>query len=99
VPQDRTPTQIRRGEKGIWQRRYWEHMIRGHTDMERHRSLIYTAPVLAGLCARPTLWPHSSLHRDLRAAVPSAAAQASGAGGRHLTHAAPQMEVLEPTAL
>lgn len=53
-----------RGEKGIWQRRFWEHMIRDAADLDRHRRLIHSAPVQAGLVARPQDWPFSSVHRD-----------------------------------
>ncbi|WP_377508115.1 transposase [Octadecabacter sp. R77987] len=53
-----------RGEKGIWQRRFWEHMIRDAADLARHRRMIHAAPVTAGLVARPQDWPFSSVHRD-----------------------------------
>lgn len=58
------PSKVRRGEKGIWQRRFWEHLIRDREDLARHRSLILTAPVAAGLAACPQDWPYSSVHRD-----------------------------------
>ncbi len=66
MPAGRTLTQIKRGEKGIWQRSYWEHQIVDKADFERHRDLIYLSPVHAGLCPRPQDWLHCSLHRDLR---------------------------------
>ncbi len=91
MPPDRTPAQIRRGEKGIWQRRYWEHVIRDAQDYERHRALIYLSPVHAGLCPRPQDWPHTSLHRDLRAGLSHPAPVGHGAGDLPLTrHAAPK---------
>ncbi len=65
MPPHRTLTQIQRGEKGIWQRRYWEHQIHDEADFTRHRNLIYQSPVHAGLCPTPQDWPHTSLHRDL----------------------------------
>lgn len=89
MPPDRTPTQIRRGEKGIWQRRYWEHHIRDAADLARHRDLIYLSPVHAGLCATPQDWPHSSLHRDLAAGQPAPAPIGHGAAGLHLTPVTP----------
>jgi putative transposase len=63
----RTPAQIKRGEKGIWQRRFWEHLIRDADDLAAHRAMIRDAPVHAGLVARPQDWAWTSLHRDLAA--------------------------------
>ena len=64
APEDLSRTQLRRGEKGIWQRRFWEHVIRDAGDYERHRAHVLTAPVREGLVARPGDWRHSSIHRD-----------------------------------
>lgn len=63
-PAYRTPGQIQRGEKGIWQKRYWEHQIVDAADFARHRAMIHHSPVQAGLCEAPRAWPYSSLHRD-----------------------------------
>jgi len=54
------------GERGIWQRRYWEHLIRDANDLERHVDYIHYNPVKHGHVARPIDWPHSSLHRFVR---------------------------------
>jgi putative transposase len=62
----RTPRQIAKGEKGIWQRRFWEHLIRDAEDFARHRQMILESPVLAGLAPRPDAWRWSSVHRDRR---------------------------------
>ncbi|MEP1963783.1 REP-associated tyrosine transposase [Tateyamaria sp.] len=56
---------LRPGEKGIWQRRFWEHAIRDKDDFEAHRHMIFSAPVQAGLVRRPIDWPHSSVHRAI----------------------------------
>ena len=40
---------IKRAEKGIWQRRFWEHMIRDQDDCDMYAHLIATAPLRAGL--------------------------------------------------
>ena len=43
-------------EKGIWQRRYWEHTIRDDADLERHIDYIHFNPVKHGyVCARRRL--------------------------------------------
>lgn len=65
-PATASPSKARRGEKGIWQRRFREHLIRDDLDFAAHRAFALNAPVLAGLVARPQDWAHSSLHRDLR---------------------------------
>lgn len=57
---------LRPGEKGVWQRRFWEHVIRDGQDYAAHRRMIYTAPVQAGLVNRPEAWPLSSIHRAIR---------------------------------
>ncbi len=86
MPAYRTPLQIKRGEKAIWQRRYWEDQIRDAADFARHRDLIYQSPVHAGLCATPQDWPHSSLHRDLaKGAVAPAPIGHASAARLHLT--------------
>ena len=37
-----------RGERGIWQRRYWEHLIRDERDLNRHIDYIHYNPVKHG---------------------------------------------------
>jgi putative transposase len=32
----RSPSRAAKGERGIWQRRYWEHLIRDERDLARH---------------------------------------------------------------
>jgi putative transposase len=49
-------------ERGIWQRRYWEHQIRDEADLARHVDYIHYNPVKHGLVAHPVDWPHSTLH-------------------------------------
>ena len=50
-------------ERGIWQRRYWEHQIRDDGDLQRHVDYIHFNPVKHGWVRRAADWPHSSLHR------------------------------------
>jgi putative transposase len=54
----------RRG--GIWQRRYWEHVICDDRDFERHVDYIHYNPVKHGLVRRAIDWPWSSFHRYVR---------------------------------
>src|SRR5262245_38041422 len=58
-----------RNERGIWQRRFWEHMIRDETDYSRHVEYCYINPLKHDLVARVNDWPFSSFHRDVRAGI------------------------------
>ncbi len=60
---DRSASKHAKREKGIWQRRFWEHQIRDETDLERHVDYIHFNPVKHGLVERVADWPHSSFHR------------------------------------
>lgn len=53
----------RRGERGIWQRRYWEHLIRDEADFRAHMDYVHINPVKHGLVACVAEWPHSTFHR------------------------------------
>lgn len=53
-------------ERGIWQRRFWDHLIRNEADYRQHVAYCWANPVKHGLVARPTDWPYSSIHRDIR---------------------------------
>jgi len=59
----RSASQRTKREKGIWQRRYWEHAIRNDPDLLRHIDYIHFNPVRHGLVSRVADWPHSSFHR------------------------------------
>jgi putative transposase len=58
-----------RGERGIWQRRYWEHTIRDENDFSRHVDYIHINPVKHGLVPRVGDWPYSSFHRMVKLGV------------------------------
>ena len=56
----RSESRLRKGERGIWQRRYWEHLIRNDQDYSRHVDYIHYNPVKHGLVAQPRDWPYST---------------------------------------
>jgi putative transposase len=58
-----SPSRARRSERGLWQRRYWEHAIRNEEDFRRHLDYIHYNPVKHGYVAKPIDWPYSSLHQ------------------------------------
>jgi len=60
VPRDR------RGERRLWQKRFWEHTIRDDEDLRRHVDYCHYNPVKHGWAARPVDWPYSSIHRFVR---------------------------------
>jgi putative transposase len=62
-PRERSASKARKREKGIWQRRYWEHAIRDDADLERHVDYIHFNPVKHRHVTRVVDWPHSSFHR------------------------------------
>jgi putative transposase len=53
-------------ERGIWQRRYWEHQIRNDDDLAKHVDYIHFNPVKHGHVSAPIDWPHSSIHQHIR---------------------------------
>jgi putative transposase len=55
--------QQKRGERGIWQRRYWEHFIRDNNDYHRHLDYLHYNPVKHGYAMRVADWPYSTFHR------------------------------------
>ncbi|NGY04896.1 REP-associated tyrosine transposase [Solimonas terrae] len=59
----------KKGERGIWQRRFWEHAIRDEADFDRHVDYIHFNPVKHGYVANVVDWPHSSFHRHVRRGV------------------------------
>jgi putative transposase len=56
-------TREARGERGIWQRRYWEHLIRDEADYRAHMDYVHINPVKHGLVKCVADWPHSTFHR------------------------------------
>lgn len=60
----RLPSSYRlRRERGLWQRRYWEHTLRDERDFGAHADYIHYNPVKHGLCESPGEWPYSTFRR------------------------------------
>jgi putative transposase len=55
-----SPSRTAKGERAIWQRRYWEHTIRDERDFQAHLDYIHINPVRHGLVAAARDWPHST---------------------------------------
>jgi putative transposase len=61
--ESRSASRIAKGERGIWQRRFWEHTIRDEADFGRHVSYVHFNPVKHGLVGNAWDWPFSSFRR------------------------------------
>jgi REP-associated tyrosine transposase len=59
-------SRLRKRERGIWQRRYWEHTLRDDDDFARHVDYIHFNPVKHGYVAEASAWPFSSFRRMVR---------------------------------
>jgi len=51
-----------KGERGIWQRRFWEHLIRDEKDYENHVNYIHYNPVKHQHVKQAVEWPYSTIH-------------------------------------
>ena len=61
-----TDSKRKHREATIWQRRFWEHMIRDEDDLRRHMDYIHFNPVKHGLVKRVRDWPYSTFHRCVK---------------------------------
>jgi putative transposase len=59
----------KRGERGIWQRRFWEHTIGNEADYLAHVHYVHLNRLKHGLVAHVKDWPYSSFHRYVKAGV------------------------------
>ena len=61
-----TQSRIKRRESTLWQRRFWEHLIRDEQDLSRHVDYVHYNPVKHGYVTHVAQWPHSTFHRYVR---------------------------------
>ncbi|AGA91584.1 transposase [Thioflavicoccus mobilis 8321] len=68
IPADErgSASRSRKRERGIWQRRFWEHLIRDEKDLEQHLSYVHYNPVKHGHARQAADWPYSSFHLFVR---------------------------------
>jgi putative transposase len=57
------PPVNRHGERGIWQRRFYEHTVRTEAELQSIVDYIHNNPVKHGHAPQASDWPHSSVHR------------------------------------
>ena len=67
----KTPSASRqiKKEQAVWQRRFWEHLIRDEQDFVKHVEYIHYNPVKHGLVKAPKNWEYSSFHRYVREGI------------------------------
>ncbi len=65
----RSAVRQRRQERGIWQRRYWEHTIRDDLDYARLMDYLHYNSVKHGYVTQVKDWPYSSFHALVKAQV------------------------------
>ena len=65
------PSEVRKRKKeqAIWQRRFWEHLIRDDDDYKTHVEYIHYNPVKHNLAAAPIYWEYSSFHKYVQKGV------------------------------
>jgi putative transposase len=62
-------SRARKSERGIWQRRFWEHTIRDDEGFATRFDYIHYNPVKHGYVKEVKDWPFSSFHRYVKLGV------------------------------
>lgn len=65
----RARSREKKRERGIWQRRFWEHIILDDKDYEHHVNYIHFNPVKHGYVINPSDWKFSSIHRFIKQGI------------------------------
>jgi putative transposase len=66
IGERRSAARRRSGERGIWQRRFWEHAIRDSEDFAAHVDYVHFNPVKHGYVGHAADWPHSTFRACVR---------------------------------
>jgi putative transposase len=67
--EERSESRRLKGERGIWQRRYWEHTLRDEDDVGRHCDYIHYNPVKHRYVQSVENWPFSSFRKFVRSGL------------------------------
>lgn len=59
----------KRGEQEVWQRRFWEHLIRDEKDFEKHCHYIHYNPVKHGYVKAPKDWQFSTFNKFVKRGI------------------------------
>ena len=63
------PSRIKKRERGIWQRRYWELFIRDEKDYQTHVDYIHYNPVKHGYVPKASDWKYSTIHKYIELGI------------------------------
>ena len=66
----RSPVRRQTGERGVWQRRFWEHAILDDADDAAHMDQVHFNPVKHGYVTLPGDWPYSTFHACVARGTP-----------------------------
>jgi len=69
LPRPQNLSRQTRREGTLWQRRFWEHLIRDELDLQRHIDYIHYNPVKHGYVSKVTDWPYSTFHRYVQDSI------------------------------
>ncbi|MEK9149534.1 MAG: transposase [Candidatus Desantisbacteria bacterium] len=69
---EKSESMLDKQEKGVWQRRFWEHCIRDQDDYKRHLDYIHYNPVKHGLVSKAIDWPYGSFKQYVAQGIYSA---------------------------
>jgi putative transposase len=61
-----TVSRLRQGERGVWQRRYWEHSVRDEEDLKMCVDYVHWNPKKHGHAVNIRDWQWSSFHRYVK---------------------------------
>jgi putative transposase len=62
-------SRTKRRERGIWQRRFWAHLITDQDDLNNHLDYVHWNPVKHGVVRQVIDWPHSSFQKFVETGV------------------------------
>ena len=62
-------SRIKHRESTIWQRRYWEHMVRDEEEYHAYMDYTHYNPVKHGLVERVRDWSHSTFHCYVKSGI------------------------------
>ncbi|RJQ47520.1 MAG: transposase [Gammaproteobacteria bacterium] len=64
--EQRSASRMKKGERGIWQRRFWEHALQDELDWQRYVDYVHYNPVKHGYMKRVAQWPYSTFRRYVK---------------------------------
>ena len=63
---DLSESKIKKREKGVWHRRYFEHTIIDENDLNKHLDYVHYNPAKHGLVADTKDWEYSTFHKFVK---------------------------------